>query len=320
MGMVSARGFGGMNVNLTTFGSMDEGKMPPPKVLPEECRPKLSYWPSGGGAPLDHPRRGFFISGTWNEWGAQKMDEDDGVYEFTVTLGENRWEQFVIMLDGDETRVLHPNRYKAPKGGMVVGPESVGIRESTWLIDGRSQHAAYERVTDESALGIDGDAAVAATAEQPASSDEGRPGTQYRVRLHISGKWRAVSWARIGLAESLHVPTGRYYLFGSWSSWSIDGCIEMEAVSPGVFIGSLTLHQGAIQFLVLRNRDMGQVIYPLAENAHMDAPVVGPDDLIHQGNWLLRGMTGDVFRIELRIGGERPRISWTKSLLLQCEE
>ena len=63
-------------------------------------------------------------------------DEGDGVYGYTVTLGDNCWELFQIWLDGDETQVLHPGQPKAPKGAAVEGPDAVG-GASHWLIDGR---------------------------------------------------------------------------------------------------------------------------------------------------------------------------------------
>jgi hypothetical protein len=310
---VTARGFGGMNVSLTSYGSVDEERRPPPKAVPEENRPKLSYWPSGGGFLVDHPRLGYFISGSWNEWVAsEKMEEEgDGTYGFTVTLGENRWEQFVIMLDGDEKRILHPNRYKAPKGTMLFGPNDVGVRGSTWLIDGRSQHSAFASLTDENAA-RDG-VLTQYEIEEHASADQGPVGAQYRVRLHISGKWRTVSWARCGFAELIKPTPGRYYMFGSWSAWSLAGAIELEATSPGVFSAAMILRESHTQFLILRNKEMGQVIYPLAENAGMDAQVEGPDDLLYETQWLLHGRIGDLMRVELRIGDGRPSVRWRKA-------
>jgi 3-oxoacyl-(acyl-carrier-protein) synthase len=303
---VFARGFGGMNVSLMSYGSVDEERRPPPKAVSEESRPKLVYWPSGGGALADHPRHGYFISGSWSEWrDAQIMEEEgDGVYGFTVTIGETRWEQFVILLDNDETKVLHPNRHKAPKGTMLFGPEDRSMTDSTWLIDGRTQYTAHESLTD---------------MQEHVSADDGCPGTQYRVRLHVSGKWRTVSWIKSGCTELAGRALGRYYLFGSWNNWSLTGAIDMESTSRGVFSGLVTLAQHPVQFLIVRNRDMGQVIYPLATNADMHAQVVGPDDFIYETQWLLQGNSGDVFRIELHLTDAVPAVRWAKQSCIEQE-
>jgi polyketide synthase-associated protein len=308
-----ARGFGGMNVNLVSYGTVDEERRPPPKKIPEEHMPKLAYWPSGGGSLMDYPRRGYFITGSWNEWGEgeEMVEEGDGVFGFTVTIGENRWEQFVVMLDNDSTRLLHPNRYKAPKGTMLFGPDHLGLRDSTWLIDGRTEYTAYETIADRD----DADGGIVKhDFQEHATGDTGRPGTQYRVRLHVSGKWRTVSWTKVGFKELESPAVGRYSVFGGWNNWSLAGSIEMAAApsSPGVFNASVTLKQTAVQFLIVRNMDMGQVIYPLAENAGQGAQVVGPDDLMYQTQWLIEGRMGDVFRIELRLGERGPEVRWFK--------
>merc|ERR1719188_828786 len=65
------------------------------------------------------------------------VKEDRGVWAFTVTLGENRFERFQIWLDGDSAAGLHPDQSNALKGSPVVGPDHHVLRTSHWIIDGR---------------------------------------------------------------------------------------------------------------------------------------------------------------------------------------
>ena len=75
-----------------------------------------------------------------------------------------------------------------------------------------------------------------------------------------------------------------------------------------VYVIAVRLNESHAQFLIVRNLDMGQVIYPLAENAGADAQVVGPDDLMYETQWLLQGHVGDVFRIELELRDQGPAV------------
>merc|ERR1740129_16318 len=164
---VTSRGYGGMSVNLLTWGHVDDCKATPAK--PQVTTEKIVFWPGGGGVldALAKPKAGgsYQIAGTWTDWHPERMQEcDDGVYTYTVTIGENRWEQFQIWIDGDSKRRLHPSNPKGVKGKAVVGPDAIG-RGSAWMIDARW---------------VDYD------------EDGGLTGDRYRIVLRIAGKFRTV--------------------------------------------------------------------------------------------------------------------------------
>jgi hypothetical protein len=296
------RGIAGMNVNLVNFGSVDEALRLPPKAVPEESKPKLIYWPQGGGflEGENHPREGYFITGSFNQWSIEDRmaEEGAGVYGFTVTLGDTRWEQFLIVIDGDFKRALHPNRYKAPKGTMLFGPDDIGGTQSTWLLDGRTQYTAYESITDGSDTKHD--------FEEQATADAGKPGTQYRVRLHVSGKWRTVSWTKCGFDEGAKGALGKYYLHGSWNQWDLAQATEMTG--DGVKLEATVASGG--HFVIVRNMDMGQVLYPLAVNADMNAQVAGPEDQMYDTQWHLQAPTNASFKITLKLTDANPEVTW----------
>ena len=49
-------------------------------------------------------------------------DEGDGCYGYSLVLGQERSEQFQLLIDNNYAKVLHPRRLKAPKGTEVYGP------------------------------------------------------------------------------------------------------------------------------------------------------------------------------------------------------
>ncbi|CAE8640536.1 unnamed protein product, partial [Polarella glacialis] len=179
---VSSWGFGGTNVHIHCYGGVDEEIRLPPEPTPQQFRPRLAYWPGGGGdlGSMNRPRRGFFVTGSWNGWSdPQPMEaETDGCWGYTLAMGENCFEQFQILIDGNDAKVLHPQRYKAPKGSEVFGPtrQEEIEQESTWFIDGRPFSAA--------ALPESGSEALADTLDYT-NEDQALPGQLFRVRLHI---------------------------------------------------------------------------------------------------------------------------------------
>jgi len=323
---VSSYGFGGTHVHVHVYGGVDEEVRPPPQPMPEELKPRLTYWPGGGGS-LDstaRPRKGFFIAGTWNGWEAEAMkDESEGRHGFVVTMGENAWEQFQILIDGSSSRILHPHLYKAPKGTEVVGPtelEEVG-RSKTWLIDGRA--AAAAAAPDAAAIAQGDSSAVAVPGTALGGADAGRPGDRYHVCLHIAGKWRTVTWtkldAELDAAAAALVPaaSGAYYVTGDFNDWAFEQ-MTPDASVAGLFTYEMALSRfGGCEFQIVRNRDWTQTVCPLVPHAGQDVAVHGPDDRYDGFNWHIDGKPGDSFKISFQrtsVDGaeEVKKVSWSK--------
>eukprot|EP00747_Dinoflagellata_sp_TGD_P085834 gnl/TRDRNA2_/TRDRNA2_163033_c0_seq2.p1 gnl/TRDRNA2_/TRDRNA2_163033_c0~~gnl/TRDRNA2_/TRDRNA2_163033_c0_seq2.p1 ORF type:complete len:1030 (-),score=171.79 gnl/TRDRNA2_/TRDRNA2_163033_c0_seq2:62-3151(-) len=340
-----ANGHGGANVSIVAFGEVDEvykrsSPMPPEEVIEEvndveadddeddpvlkligkpksgpkfKKKPIVLYWPAGAGDP-SRPRDGYFISGTWNDYVPESMEETaDGLWEYKLIMGVGNWEQFQISTDATGDVVLHPPCYKAGKGALVFGPEEA-TRQFTWLIDARPQ--IY--------TGVFG------------SGDEGAPGDEYTIQLHISGKWRTVTWlkgcssTRKALLESSttnskapskpsKTPTtaARYYLSADWSHGEFE---EMEAdqTEPGLYTKTVKLVYGGGIFQICRNKDLAQAFYPLSQSGAADAPVYGPDDSHPEYAWYIDGKENSVWKISfkwtLESGVEQKKVSWTRQV------
>lgn len=322
---VSSHGFGGTHVHLHCYGSVDEDMRPPPEARPEEQKPRLSYWPGGGGdlGSMNRPRRGFFITGTWNNWEPEKMeDEGEGCYGYTLTLGENRWEQFQIRIDGSDMKVLHPQSYKATKGTEVFGPirlEEVE-NDSTWFIDGRVSAALQNRAPEERVLALADRVENLGTVVPFGHEDRGLPGDKYRIRLHIAGKWRTVTWSKLETERSLlalEPPAGgaKYYVAGNWSGYSFEE-MSPDASNPGLFVAEVTLKAATGNFQIVRNADWHQTIYPASPNASSEALGLGPDDRKVSLTWMITGAAFETYRIQFsrywENDLERLEVSWSK--------
>mmetsp|Transcript_46466 Transcript_46466/g.75517 ORF Transcript_46466/g.75517 Transcript_46466/m.75517 type:complete len:243 (+) Transcript_46466:2-730(+) len=202
---VTARGFGGTNVHVVSYGQIDASREP---TVPEEKKSYFNFWPGGGGELQDEqqPSRGYFIAGTFSRWEMTKMErEGDDTYGFTVVLGENRWEEFQILLDGDSQRRLHPGFPEAPKGSIVQGPDAQ-VEGLNWRIEGRG---AVVEASDEVVLGNLEKTNQALRSWSPDAQSEpglfgaGIPGDRYRVLLRIAGKYRTVMWEKLNQVEVL---------------------------------------------------------------------------------------------------------------------
>ncbi|OLQ11910.1 Phthiocerol synthesis polyketide synthase type I PpsA [Symbiodinium microadriaticum] len=121
-----SRGFGGTNVSVVSYAAKDTSHLPD-SAAPMPLADGLVFWPGGGGKVDGDsmPKEHFAIAGTFSEWEPQPMKkESEGVFSCSVTLGENRWEQFQIWLDGDPLRCLYPEQHKAPSKSSVCGPDA----------------------------------------------------------------------------------------------------------------------------------------------------------------------------------------------------
>lgn len=313
---VTGRGFGGTNVHLICYGSVDETLRPPP-VVPEDLlkRRQLSFWPAGGGSlETGRPRKGYFLSGTFNSWTPEIMTEEgDGCWCLDITLGDNRWEQFHILIDGDERNALHPLNYKSHKGTAVHGPDSTTSRDATWLLDGRTHFQQLKGP----AQGSGTELATEPEVVEIKHIDKGSPGDKYRISFYMSGKWRTVSWVKLddraatGTSTAIVVGSSasRYFLTGTWNNWTFQ---EMDAGAASTYSAEVRITRPNCEFQIMRNEDRRQAIFPMGQHGTQSTGVAGPDDSVWGMNWALPGQPGDVFRVEFMREDEKCSVKWEK--------
>jgi len=313
-----SQGFGGTNVYCLTWGKLDEQRLPAAPGFPAEHQ-RIQFWPGGGGFldAAERPERGYYIVGSWSEWGGPQLMEDEGggAYGCTVTLGENSWESFQIWLDGHPQRVLHPGMVQARRDTAACGPHEEA-EVFTWLIDGRCEQARLPAVRD---AGADEGGEVQDQLVPLEHMDMGKPGDQYHVRLHIAGKWRLVTWEKEKEApprdDGAFPPesVGKYYIVSSWNGWDYEE-LKPDPGAKGLFYTEVTLKWGSGSFQIVRNRDVFQVLYPSEHNAAEDALVFGPDEAIEDLRWFIDGRGGDTFRVEFQRlwegGKDVKKVSW----------
>uniref|UniRef100_A0A7S1RUY7 Ketosynthase family 3 (KS3) domain-containing protein n=1 Tax=Alexandrium catenella TaxID=2925 RepID=A0A7S1RUY7_ALECA len=314
---VMSKGYGGTNVYCVSWGTLDHERVP----LRAEAGPRICFWPGGGGFldVKDRPEKGYYIVGSWTEWSSPEAMEEEGsnVYGYTVTLGENSWEQFQILLDADTERALHPGGAKVGKETAVYGPNEGVLGASTWIIDGRC--AWVEAPAPRGEADADGGQELQLEAIPVDVLDVGQPGDKYRVRLHIAGKWRSVSWEKEPQAAGGgdDAPpfecVGKYYIVSSWNGWEYQE-LQRDPQVKGLYYAEVTLRWGDGEFQIVRNKDFQQVLYPSAARAPSGSDVLGPDEGGEGLHWRVRGCPGESFRIELQrslAGGEDAKsVSW----------
>jgi len=302
-----SRGFGGTNCALLAWGQVCEEKVqsaPSPSLLENA----IKFWPGGGGEleGEQRPTRTYTIAGTWSNWSeCQTMEsEGNGVFAFTMTLGENRWEQFQIWLDGDSTKVLHPGQPKAFRDTPVFGPGD-DAEGCNWIIDGRSQFLTVDNNGTETPL---------------ETLEQGRPGDRYRIYLRIVGKWRTVSWQKLQTSSPPGQTTpsyssGRYFLAASWNQWAMEEMLPDES-RPGVFSKQVTVHNYGENFQIVRNLDWNQVLYPADLRGDSNSEVLGPDDIGVDLVWHIDTRPGETFVIEFQrqvdLDNDDKQVSWRR--------
>uniref|UniRef100_A0A7S0FEW6 Ketosynthase family 3 (KS3) domain-containing protein n=1 Tax=Pyrodinium bahamense TaxID=73915 RepID=A0A7S0FEW6_9DINO len=204
---MTGKSLGGTMVHAITFGFVDTEERRPQRKRVE--RDVVHFWPAGGGELGEEAEpttaRPYTILGSWNQWEFSEpmKSEGEGVYGYTVTLGESRCEEFQILLDGDPDQVLHPAEMQAdggwmsPQAGGVAGPhapEECGAL--AWVIDGRDQFVSL--VEAEGALEDAGHAVAPGSAPVPNPYRQpALAGSKFQVRLRVAGKFRCVEWERL---------------------------------------------------------------------------------------------------------------------------
>mmetsp|Transcript_107589 Transcript_107589/g.335473 ORF Transcript_107589/g.335473 Transcript_107589/m.335473 type:complete len:924 (-) Transcript_107589:120-2891(-) len=207
---MTGKSMGGTLTHAITLGFVDTEERRPQRKRVE--RDTVHFWPAGGGELGEEAEptsnRPYTIIGSWSEWDYSEpmKRESEGVYGYTVTLGEGRYEEFQILLDGDNERVLHPDRtednggWMNPQASNVSGPHSPEeCQHLAWAIDGREELVALidadaegKALEDTPGAGAGAGSEVQNPYRQPAPA-----GTKFRVRLRISGRFRYIEWERL---------------------------------------------------------------------------------------------------------------------------
>lgn len=277
----------GSNSHVICYGQVTDEKC---TALPSPTfkREAIVFWPEGGGslAPDSAPKKSYSITGSFNKWSPEPMEsEGPGVYAYTMTMGENKFERFQINLDGDARKVLYPTVPRSDKGLPLEGPAEV-LRRDCWYVDARS---AFYVPTEE------GDLELVATE----NLDGAEPGEQFRVRLRIAGKWRTVDWEKLEEGEKKTPPSASYTISGTWNDGKPTAMSKNPDI-PGMFSVEVTLpSDGGAMFHIIRDGDWGQAIYPAWDAADASAEVIGPEEPIGHA-WAIYGKAGDVFKIDFQ--------------------
>mmetsp|Transcript_13004 Transcript_13004/g.22400 ORF Transcript_13004/g.22400 Transcript_13004/m.22400 type:complete len:1168 (-) Transcript_13004:88-3591(-) len=303
---VTSLSFAGLTAHVIFFGEMDRDAC---KEMEAKPRDQLMFWPSGGGLLADDqvPQKGYWIAGSWSNFEAVEMEkESKECFGYTFTMGENRWEHFQIWLDGKKTKALNPGSMKAPQDSPVHGPEDAMLF-NTWMVDARPMPMYRDVASDEDAA----EGAIVPSYYDVATEDTGEAGDQYRIRLRVAGKYRTVEWEKLNEQKPAEVPKGKYYVLGTWNDLAAQE-MTCDSEAEGLYSCEVTLSEGVGgDFLISRNEDWMQVIYPTMDD--WGAPTEfaeGPDAMQQSSTWHINGFKFDAFRIVF----SRPemKVTWKK--------
>jgi len=207
--------------------------------------------------------------------GWQVMEEmqlqTDNWYACVVVLGESRCERFHLCLDRDTRREIYPAVDNASEMIWPCGPD--GQRnDRNWIIDGRDEELSA--------------------------------GTPYGVRFKWGNVRKLLIWDRApNELAKLVVPYRHVYsVIGSWTSFHFQDMTPSRD-EEGMWECSLRIGpKGYEEFQFVHDHDMKQVIYPARPNAvRTTVPARGPDELGQNKHWQLRGPSGDLVTLRLRV-------------------
>lgn len=229
-----------------------------------------------------------------------------------MTLSENRWESFQILLDGDPGKVLHPPAPNSFKGTTVVGPDGA-MRFDCWTIDATIYKGEEHEPADapEEGILVAGTGQKLLTMVDVGAEDFGEAGDLYEVKLHVSGKWRMVTWEKMekdkNMRPSPSIATSQYHICCSWHNWNFE---EMTSVGNDTYTAEVHLLTAGGQFVIVRNADWLQVFHPFGES------VLGPDSHVATDGacWSIQGSVGDVYKVTFQRSfgpdGEHVEVVW----------
>jgi hypothetical protein len=238
----------------------------------------------------DGARHTYQIVGTWA--GLKEAEEmqaaSDSTFVFDITVGENGWEEFFLLQDGDWERKICPASARSWKSMPCVGPYKLDDGKR-WYLDTRD------------------------SADTPLE-DMGSPGDKYRVTFSWSSKGvKELDWTKLE-GRTGPYPKGKYFISGSWSS----DYIEMKSQGAGSFSSEIKMIGDSVEFYLLRNSDEQQRIYPdvsldtsgnaksKGSSGDMVVGVASWDPDKAAPVWEIKGGIGDVVEIKFYRNPENP--------------
>jgi len=282
---VSSFGFGGTNSRADIYGRCLMGPRNTGNIWSEErialrndafLRGRRSCFKGMEHVlPLEAlPMRRITMIGTWD--GGRSMSElvctSPGCYTGKVTLGDMRWEEFALQVDGDSNRQLFPAIDQASSSALLVGPGS-NPQSRRWRIKGR---------------------------------DQGVPsGTSYKITLEWVGDRKTISWDVDRSAVVGKIPAHRYDVSLSSSYGELQEMSRCDD-AEGSYETTVTIKNalGFESFNFARDSDWEQIIYPAYENVSMrdtGVPVLGPDAAGRNNKWTVQGDYMDEFHLRLSV-------------------
>lgn len=297
---------------------------------------RLNWWPGSRQQKEEWPvLKGYFLVGTMTAWteGRRMIQESEGVYAYTLTMGDNNWEKFQVWIDEDPDKVLHPANPNDMSESIIEGPEADVPQALAWKISGAKEEVrlvneAQFEAMEESGVLVKGPECMVAFGGSyipPQTEDdvtkmpivnlnaglEGQPGDKYRIRLYVQGGYKRLEWSKAKGTDAV-APLGekrfkhKFSVIGDHSHWFFN---DMQEVETGVYAAEVQILKSPSNFQIYRDRDFDQGFYP-----DEDDNILGPDDRGQGYYWKLNGEVGDVFRItfhrRVRRGEDKRSISW----------
>mmetsp|Transcript_120954 Transcript_120954/g.367808 ORF Transcript_120954/g.367808 Transcript_120954/m.367808 type:complete len:985 (-) Transcript_120954:163-3117(-) len=205
----------------------------------------------------DGEEHSYQIVGTWNwRWPQDMQRSPDGSWTFEIVLSENRWEEFHLIQDHDPRKRIYPFQERSFKDVPTIGPHDGG-HEKLWFLDCRDRMDVSEEQV-------------------------GMPGDKYLVTFKWQ-KLKSLTWEKLH-GETGPTEPGKYYTYGSWTDWELAELQPEEGKPPGWYSTEVRMTSLGIDFKIVRNEDLTQLIYPLVLSP-ADLPITqytriqGPDAL-----------------------------------------
>lgn len=292
---VSSFGVGGTNARGDLWGRSKMGYLATSEINTFECMQMKGMAYSRvalNGQPGPGVTDRVFIMGTWDAWSSmQEMDPvGEGAYTFTIVVGDVGWERFRIVLNEDKDQTIYPAADLAGPHEDVLGPDWQH-KGRCWLIDGYAHGASA--------------------------------GDAYRIKFQWTFSWdvgerKRITWEQVldadipGLEAKRRPYEHQYAIRGSWSTWKPTP-LRPRVEEPGLFQATVRIGvTGEEEFQFIRDRDEAQVIHPECPRAMRPYILVrGPDGQGKGKHWLIKGPTGEIVTVWLRVCDEAIEVTVT---------